>query len=362
MFFVISILILLGVQADGEHNSTHSPHTNNWAVIVSTSRFWFNYRHTANALSFYHVARKNGVPDSNIVLMLSDDIPCNGRNTYPGAVYNNVEHDVNLYSGGVQVDYRGYDVTVQRFLRVLQDRWEEDVPPSKRLRSDANSNVFLFLTGHGGDGFLKFQDSEELSSVDLADAIAQMAAKNRYKNLFVVTETCQAESLCSLIRSPNVVCVASSKVGQSSYSHHVDPRVGVSVIDRFTYESLEFLKRFPLKPSVPTLQDLFNVYTRDKLLSDAFYVIKESNKKKLSDFPVYDFLANSGVVKALPRPHHVASTSVDNSILRSVHPMEQPNKNLKASSFPIETKFASPQERVPSSTIAWITFFVCGVV
>ncbi len=35
--------------------------------------------------------------------------------------------------------------------------------------------------GHGGDGFLKFQDSEEITNVDLADAIEQMWEKNRYK-------------------------------------------------------------------------------------------------------------------------------------------------------------------------------------
>jgi glycosylphosphatidylinositol transamidase (GPIT) subunit GPI8 len=28
-------------------------HTNNWAVLVDTSRFWFNYRHVANVLSIY---------------------------------------------------------------------------------------------------------------------------------------------------------------------------------------------------------------------------------------------------------------------------------------------------------------------
>jgi len=28
-------------------------HTDNWAVLVCTSRFWFNYRHVANALAMY---------------------------------------------------------------------------------------------------------------------------------------------------------------------------------------------------------------------------------------------------------------------------------------------------------------------
>lgn len=36
------------------------------------------------------------------------------------------------------------------------------------------------MTGHGGDGFLKFQDAEEISSVELADAFEQMWQKQRY--------------------------------------------------------------------------------------------------------------------------------------------------------------------------------------
>lgn len=34
-------------------------------------------------------------------------------------------------------------------------------------------------TGHGGNGFLKFQDSEEISNVELADAFEQMWQKRR---------------------------------------------------------------------------------------------------------------------------------------------------------------------------------------
>ena len=37
----------------------------------------------------------------------------------------------------------------------------------------------LFCVGHGGDGFLKFQDAEEVSNVELADAFEQMWQKNR---------------------------------------------------------------------------------------------------------------------------------------------------------------------------------------
>lgn len=38
-------------------------HSNNWAVLVDTSRFWFNYRHVANVLSIYRSVKRLGIPD-----------------------------------------------------------------------------------------------------------------------------------------------------------------------------------------------------------------------------------------------------------------------------------------------------------
>jgi phosphatidylinositol glycan class K len=35
------------------------------------------------------------------------------------------------------------------------------------------------MTGHGGDEFLKFQDTEEISAFDLADAFGGMWTKGR---------------------------------------------------------------------------------------------------------------------------------------------------------------------------------------
>jgi len=56
-----------------------------------------------------------------------------------------------------QVDYRGYEVTVENFIRVLTGRLSSSTPRSKRLLSDNRSNILIYMTGHGGDGFLKFQ-------------------------------------------------------------------------------------------------------------------------------------------------------------------------------------------------------------
>lgn len=46
------------------------------------------------------------------------------------------------------------------------------------------------MTGHGGDQFLKFQDSEELQSHDLADAVKQMKEKRRSCSPLILFHKC----------------------------------------------------------------------------------------------------------------------------------------------------------------------------
>lgn len=155
-------------------------HTSNWAVLVCTSRFWFNYRHLANVLSIYRTVKRLGIPDSQIILMLPDDMACNPRNAFPGTVYSNADRAVDLYGDNIEVDYRGYEVTVENFIRLLTDRVGEEMPRSKRLLTDDRSNILVYMTGHGGNEFLKFQDAEEIGAFDLADAFEQMWEKKRY--------------------------------------------------------------------------------------------------------------------------------------------------------------------------------------
>jgi phosphatidylinositol glycan class K len=48
----------------------------------------------------------------------------------------------------------------------------------------------------------------------------------------LIVETCQASTLYSRIASPNVLSIASSLKGESSYSHTSDSDVGLSLMDR----------------------------------------------------------------------------------------------------------------------------------
>ncbi|KAG8933379.1 glycosylphosphatidylinositol anchor biosynthesis [Tulasnella sp. 418] len=250
------------------YQSNTQGHTNNWAVLVCSSRYWFNYRHMANALGMYRTVKRLGIPDSNIILMLADDAACNTRNRFPGSVYSNKGKLLDLYGENIEVDYRGYEVTVENFIRLLTGRVSPTLPRSKRLLTDDRSNIFLYMTGHGGNEFLKFQDNEEISAFDLADAIEQMWQKKRYNEIFFMIDTCQANTMYSKLYSPNILATGSSKLGENSYSYENDPDLGVAVIDSYTHHVLSYLENVN-KSSQLTMQDLFSTYNFHQIRSHA---------------------------------------------------------------------------------------------
>ncbi|OSC99600.1 hypothetical protein PYCCODRAFT_1372810 [Trametes coccinea BRFM310] len=277
-----------------------SSHTNNWAVLVCASRYWFNYRHMANALGMYRTVKRLGIPDSNIILMLADDVACNPRNKFPGCVYSSSAKTLDLYGDNIEVDYRGYEVTVENFLRVLTGRVEPSVPRSKRLLTDDRSNVFIYMTGHGGNEFLKFQDSEEISAFDIADAVAQMWEKKRYNELFFMIDTCQANTMYSKFYSPNVLATGSSLIHENSYSHENDRDIGVAVIDSYTHYVLQFMEGIN-KTSQATMQDLFDTYDPEKINSHPG-VRSDLFPRSLRDALVTDFFGGVAQAEVLLPP------------------------------------------------------------
>ncbi|XP_014271739.2 putative GPI-anchor transamidase [Halyomorpha halys] len=288
IIFFVSIAIL--------YNFSESGHTNNWAVLVDTSRFWFNYRHVANVLSIYRSVKRLGIPDSQIILMIADDMACNPRNPRPATVFNNANQNINVYGDDVEVDYRGYEVTVENFVRLLTGRLAAGTPRSKQLLTNEGSNVLVYLTGHGGDGFLKFQDSEEVTSQELADAVEQMWQKRRYNEIFFMIDTCQAASLFEKFYSPNVLAVASSLVGEDSLSHHVDPAIGVYIIDRYTYYALAFLER--VQPNSTKSMSEFLAVCPKRVCISTVGVRDDLFLRDTSKVPITDFFGAVRPVRA----------------------------------------------------------------
>jgi phosphatidylinositol glycan class K len=246
--------------------------------------------------------------------MIAEDAACNPRNMFAAQIFNSKDQGLNLYDNTVEVDYRGEDVTVENMLKLLTARHDPSEPRSRRLLTSSKSNILMYFTGHGGDEFLKFQDTSEISAQDFADSIEQMHKQKRYNKMLILADTCQAATLNSRIYSPNVIAIGSSRKDESSYSHHMNHLVGLSVVDRFTFYSLDFfkLKVFTQKKgeNVPSIQDLFDYYTYKRLGSHAEYRT-DLVDTPLSETSVLDFFG--GTTKILPTVTTATTTTSSSS-------------------------------------------------
>ncbi|KAK9828109.1 hypothetical protein WJX81_005327 [Elliptochloris bilobata] len=176
----------------------------------------------------------------------------------------------------IPVDYRGEQVNVESFLSVLTGA-PVALTMSQRPAAQHDSNVLVYLTGHGGNGFLKFQDREELTAGQLAGAVATM----RFRRLLLAVDTCQAASLPAALATPGVVVMASSLVGEDSFSHHMDGDIGVPVIDRFTFHLARFLAGLAPRSNA-TLQQLAD-FMRHQALASTFYMRSDLLSERLEE-------------------------------------------------------------------------------
>jgi len=363
LFIFLSFVFIVQAEHDIDNRNvpaeaSESSHTNNWAVLVCASRYWFNYRHMANALGMYRTVKRLGIPDSNIILMLADDAACNSRNHFPGCVFANRGHALDLYGENIEVDYRGYEVTVQNFLRLLTGRVEPDVPRSKRLLTDDRSNIFVYMTGHGGDEFLKFQDSEEISAFDLADAFEQMWQKKRYNEIFFMIDTCQANTMYSKFYSPNILATGSSRIHENSYSYENDEDVGVSVIDSYTHFVLEYLEGIN-KTSATSMKDLFDKYdpeiirSHPGVRSDLFH--RPLERTLITDF--FGGVAHAEVMDSDPKHGPLVPTFAQvDSIIKDEHNLVEvlPNRIERTEDYRVGLLRAWGSVGIMGLLVAWV--------
>ncbi|KAJ0256634.1 hypothetical protein HA466_0095640 [Hirschfeldia incana] len=266
---------------------------------------WFNYRHMAKTLSLYRTVKRLGIPvkgSSLCSLMI-----------WP------VILEINILLKFSTMRTTRLTSTVITFM-------------SKRLLSDEGSHILLYMTGHGGDEFLKFQDAEELQSHDLADAVKQMKEKRRFKELMIMVDTCQAATLFNQLQSPGVLIIGSSLKGENSYSHHLDSdesapllfyewKIGVSVVDRFTYYTLAFFERLNIYDNA-SLNSLFRSYDPRQLMSTAYYRT-DLYQPHLSEVPVTNFFGSVMETIHTDSAYHAFSSRISNSKIISDTPFIQ---------------------------------------
>ena len=99
------------------------------------------------------------------------------------------------------------------------------------------------MTGHGGDEFFKFQDTQEMSAQELGYTVNEMYLKERFREMLIVLDTCQATTMCNYINVPGVYCIGGSSRGENSYAYHPKAELGMPVTDRFTLQFVRFIQQ-----------------------------------------------------------------------------------------------------------------------
>lgn len=85
-------------------------------------------------------------------IVIADEYAINPRNPYKNRMHASGINQPSWYANHTEIDYRGSDVTVQMFMDALLG----DAPKSLNNLNE-NSRLMIYLAGHGGDQFFKFQ-------------------------------------------------------------------------------------------------------------------------------------------------------------------------------------------------------------
>ena len=215
------------------------------AAIFSTSARWFNYRHSANAFNVANILKTNSFDPSNLFLCVGENPIYNVRNPFPGKVYIDDKKTLNVYTQPNLTD----DLLTKHTFRsiLLRGPVSHDV---STLQPVDGGKFLLYLTGHGGDGFFKFREVDQIKSDEFAEIINEMKRVLKFNELLIILDTCEAFSLFRDIKTPNVTVIASSYLKEKSMSSHYDSDYHIPLSDLFTYNMCNFIRNLPRTTSI----------------------------------------------------------------------------------------------------------------
>ena len=159
----------------------------------------------------------NDIPKENIIYMAYDDIADNSSNPFPGQLFNKT-NGPNVYDASA-VDYKGKDVTAEKFLAVLTG--DAATAGGKVLQSTEESNVFVYYTDHGAPNLVAFPSGGYLYADKLNDAFETMKSKKMFKQLTFYMEACESGSMFpSLTSDGGIYGITASNATESSWASY----------------------------------------------------------------------------------------------------------------------------------------------
>lgn len=220
-----------------------------WAVVISPSTTWSNYRHQADAFAMYQTLKNHGYDDDHIVLIVEDNLANDSRNIFPGKIFversddpNNTDILVNddVHKGAV-VDYRFTQLEPDDLADIMTGRSSERLPHV--IHPTENSNVLFFWSGHGGNREGPLWGNEDAGKYFGTDRIRDIVTRmsgvsgdtgRQYRRMLFAIETCYSgkwgEALTGL---PDVLVLTAANPNETSKADVHDRDLGVYLSNAF---------------------------------------------------------------------------------------------------------------------------------
>jgi len=307
-----------------------------YAVLVAGSNMFYNYRHQADVYHAYQTLIKNGFEKDNIVTFAYDDIANDPQNPFPGKVYNKPATDEgqDVYAG-VQIDYKGKDVTPDNFLAVLKGSDILKKQGKKVLESTEEDNVFIFFSDHGATGLIAFP-YEYLYANNFMSTLNWMSQNKKYKQMVIYIEACESGSMFEGILPQNISIYATTAANseESSWGTYCSPNdkvngksIGSCLGDLYSVNVWENIDA--VDPSQETLITQFGILVQKTNLSH----VQRFGDVSISNQIIGSFEANQASSKGpmkLQYEEVKENTNVD-SRYNKLYYLQNKHQNLQSS-------------------------------
>ncbi|GIX61947.1 GPI anchor transamidase [Babesia caballi] len=238
------------------------------AVLSSTSRFYYNYRHVGNVAAVAANLYKLGlISRRNVQSLVTETCLCHPTNTFPGRIYvsksvnisdyrNEIRKDeANTFLENTHIPYRSIGLKLQDLRFLMTQRFPKKFPHSSRVAAKYRVELdevdpqldlpaqFVYMTGHGGNRYFQFQAKDVIAAEDIERYMKEFFIKHPNVHTLMIMDTCQAATLFEgLDKEAPMIWVASSPRGISSYSYNANSQLTVSTVGKFTYYVADFFK------------------------------------------------------------------------------------------------------------------------
>ncbi len=209
-----------------------------WAVLVSGSNYYWNYRHQADVAHAYHILIQNGYKPENVIVFSSNDCVYDKSNPFPGALYNHPGDDSINYYEGLVTDYEGEKATPENYLKVLSG---DETAGGKVLKTTAEDTIFLAYFDHGGPDIVAFPAGGYLYRDYLEETILEMKSKKMYKKIVYYMEACYSGSMFVGFEEGDLIyALTAANPHESSYEYYCEDEAVVKGVNLGTCLGDEF--------------------------------------------------------------------------------------------------------------------------